>query len=212
MSTKALTIGIAAVLVAGIAIITITAGGEHGDSVDPRETDGAFIVEMTPHHESAIEMAKVAEKSAEHPEVKQLAAAIISTQAEEIAQLSKIHTRLFGLPVSEGKHGTLGLGEHQMGMGGDMTMLESEKPFDRAFIDMMVPHHQGAIRMARVELESGDDEELMGLAQAIVDAQSREIEEMNSWREDWYGSASPAGGVPAEDEGAMPEGMMMEHG
>lgn len=52
----------------------------------------------------------------------------------------------------------------------------------------------------------------MGLAQAIVDAQSREIEEMNSWREDWYGSASPAGGVPAEDEGAMPEGMMMEHG
>lgn len=139
MSTKALTIGIAAVLVAGIAIITITAGGEHGDSADPRETDGAFIVEMTSHHESAIEMAKVAEKRAEHPEVKQLAAAIVSTQAGEIDQLSKIHTQLFGLPVSQGKHGTLGLGEHQMGMSADMAMLEGEKPFDRAFIDRWFP-------------------------------------------------------------------------
>lgn len=73
MSTKALTIGIAAVLVLGIAIITITAGGEDGNSADPRETDAAFIVEMPPHHESAIEMAKVALKRAEHPEIKELA-------------------------------------------------------------------------------------------------------------------------------------------
>jgi uncharacterized protein (DUF305 family) len=215
LSTKALTIGIAAVLVVGIAIIAVIMGGDHGghgDSANARETDGAFIVEMTPHHESAIEMAKVALKRAEHPEIKTLARAIISSQAEEIAELATIHSQLFGVPVSQGSHGTLGLQEHQMGMSGEMAMLDTAKPFDRAFIEMMAPHHQGAIRMARVELQSGEDNELMGIAQAIVEAQTREIEEMNAWRKDWYGSSSPTGGVPAEEEGATPNHMTMDHG
>lgn len=99
-----------------------------------------------------------------------------------------------------------------MGMGADTVMLGAEKPFDRVFIDMMVPHHQGAIRMSRVELQSGEDNELMRIAGAIIGAQSSEIKEMNSWREDWYGSPSPAGGVPAEEEGDMSDHTMMEHG
>jgi uncharacterized protein (DUF305 family) len=53
---------------------------------------------------------------------------------------------------------------------------------------MMIPHHQGAIRMARIELAQGEDEELTELATAIIEAQSHEIEEMNSWRERWYGA------------------------
>lgn len=56
--------------------------------------------------------------------------------------------------------------------------------------------------MARVELEKGESPGLLRLAQAIVDAQSKEIDEMNQWRIDWFGSMSPAGGVPAEEEGA----------
>lgn len=36
----------------------------------------------------------------------------------------------------------------QLGMAGDMSALDGAQPFDRAFIDAMVPHHQGAIRMA----------------------------------------------------------------
>jgi hypothetical protein len=65
---------------------------------------------------------------------------------------------------------------------------------------MMIPHHQGAIRMARIELEQGEDDELTELATAIIAAQSHEIEEMNSWREQWYGAPSPGGGAPPEDE------------
>lgn len=209
LSTKALTIGIAAVLAVGIAVIALTAGGEdHSEAA--RETDGAFIVAMTPHHESAIEMAQVALRRAEHPETEQLARQIAATQASEIDQLGTIHTRLFGVPVSKGEHGTLGLETHQMGMDGDTASLAKAKPFDREFIDLMVPHHQGAIRMARVELQSGEDPRLTKIARSIVAAQSREIEQMNAWRERWYGTASPAGGVPAEEE-AMPDHSMMEH-
>jgi uncharacterized protein (DUF305 family) len=86
----------------------------------------------------------------------------------------------------------------------DVAALEKARPFDLTFIDTMIPHHQGAIRMARIELERGSDEELANLATAIIEAQSREIEEMNAWRERWYGSPSPAGGVPPADEAEAP--------
>lgn len=72
----------------------------------------------------------------------------------------------------------------------------SAKPFDRQFIDMMVPNHQGAIRMARVELKRGKNTHLREIASAIVKAQAKEIREMNAWRTDWYGAPSPSGGVP----------------
>ncbi len=207
MSTKAVTIGIAAVLVIGIAVITLTSGG--GASESAQATDGAFIVEMTPHHESAIEMANVALEQAEHPEIKELAQAIVATQAQEIDELAAIHSDLFDLPVSQGAHGTLGMEEHQMGMDGESAELAGERPFDRAFIDMMIPHHQGAIRMARIEQQSGEDDQLMTIADAIIVGQAKEIEEMNAWRVDWYGSPSPAGGIPAEEE--APSHSMMGH-
>lgn len=202
MSTRNLTIAIAAIIVALFAVITVTSGGGE-DSADAKETDGAFIVGMIPHHESAIEMAEIAAEEAEHPEVKELAGQIVSAQAAEIDDLQRIHQRLFGQPISQASHGTLGMAEHEMGMGMDASELRGAQPFDREFIDMMVPHHQGAIRMARVELASGEDADLMQISEAIIDAQTREINEMNRWRTEWYGKPSPAGGVPTEQEGMM---------
>jgi uncharacterized protein (DUF305 family) len=63
--------------------------------------------------------------------------------------------------------------------------------FDLAFIDAMIPHHQSAIMMAQVALERAEHPELKSLAQAIVDAQRREIEQMQAWREAWSGAATP---------------------
>lgn len=209
MSPRTLIIAIAAVLVAGIAVITITAGGE--DSADAKDTDGAFIVEMTPHHESAVEMAEVAERRAEHQEVKDLAAQIVSTQTAEIAALEQEHQRLFGQPTNKADHGTLGLPMHEMGMHMDPADLEAATPFDSAFIDMMIPHHQGAIRMARIELSQGEDPDLANIAEAIIDAQANEIREMNEWRVEWYGKPSPAGGVPAEAEASTPSHEELGH-
>ena len=53
---------------------------------------------------------------------------------------------------------------------------------DRDFVAMMIPHHQGAIDMAKVELASGKDPEIRRLARDIVAAQEREIGQMKAWQ------------------------------
>jgi uncharacterized protein (DUF305 family) len=52
---------------------------------------------------------------------------------------------------------------------------------DKDFVMMMLPHHQGAIDMAKVELKYGTDQTLRALAEAIIEAQEKEIKEMNEW-------------------------------
>jgi uncharacterized protein (DUF305 family) len=200
MSWKTAIGAIAAAAAIVVAIVLIAGGGD--DTADAAETDDDFIAQMTVHHQSAIEMAEMARERGEHPQIKQLADAIVQAQADEIDEMEASHERLFGEGVQGHEHGDLGLSEDEMGAHADMAELESAEPFDQAFIDMMIPHHQGAIRMARVELENGEDGEIAAIAEAIIEAQSREIEQMNRWRKQWYGAISPAGGVPAPTEEA----------
>jgi uncharacterized protein (DUF305 family) len=53
---------------------------------------------------------------------------------------------------------------------------------DKDFVMMMIPHHQGAIDMARVELEYGKDPMLREMAQQIIEAQEKEIATLKAWQ------------------------------
>jgi uncharacterized protein (DUF305 family) len=63
-----------------------------------------------------------------------------------------------------------------------MNVKPTGKP-DKDFALMMIPHHQGAIDMAKVELQYGTDPELRQLATDIVAAQEKEIAQMKAWLE-----------------------------
>lgn len=57
--------------------------------------------------------------------------------------------------------------------------------FDKAFISEMIIHHQGAIDMANLAKENAGHEEIKGLAEDIIAAQTKEIEMMRQWQKDW---------------------------
>lgn len=191
------------VLVAGVALAACGSDDDTADSGSASQTapgngtDRAFVADMIPHHESAVDMAKIAQQRGKSEFVKNLADDITRTQNAEITTMRAIASRLDDAGV---KAKDLGVPEHQMGMDNDLAVLRKADPFDREFIDMMIPHHQGAIRMARVELAKGSSTQAKKLAEQIIASQSREIDAMNMHRTAEFGAASPAGGVPAADD------------
>jgi uncharacterized protein (DUF305 family) len=146
-------------------------------------SDKAFIDAMVPHHQGAVDMAEVARQNAEHEEIKELSRNIISTQRAEIEELKAIKQQEFG--TSEVPMEMSAQEMQMMGMT-DPEALANKDPFDRAFIDAMIPHHQSAIEMAQVALEESDNPRIKELAGNIVTAQQREIEQMLQWRQAWY--------------------------
>lgn len=199
-------VGLAVTAVGLIAVIAFSSGTHHAVETGSG-VDLAFALEMVPHHQDAVEMAKVAQTKAQRPAIRSLADDIITAQSREISALQSINRRL----ASDGSQPAelLDGGEHSMSMGTTMdnngnamsllalAALRNADPFDQAFIDAMIPHHQVAILMAREVLSRGADPEVRTVASAVIEAQSREITQMNKWRKAWYGAESPAGAVPA---------------
>jgi len=160
--------------------------------------DRAFVADMVAHHESAVEMAKIAQQRGESAFVKDLAGDIVRTQSKEIATMRREDEALAAGGV---KRDSLGVPEHMMGMDGDVAALRTANPFDRAFLTMMIAHHEGAIVMARAELDKGADQQLEALAQDIRTAQQRELTAM---REHLGETGASGGATEDEEHGADP--------
>jgi len=90
---------------------------------------------------------------------------------------------------------------HDGGHGDHMAMSE-DLPFDAAFIDSMVVHHEGAVQMATELVENTERPELLAMADAIIATQSSEIAQMQAWREEWFGDLAASEGMDM-DMGAM---------
>src|SRR6266542_6340645 len=154
--------------------------------------DEQFIDMMVPHHEGALAMARLAQERAERPEVRQLAEDILRSQDAEISRMRQWRREWFGnettpsmnkMPMLGGMAGMMGDSGQTMDMAADVERLRSASgPFDIAFIDTMIPHHQSAIEAGRLALQQSARPEIKDLALAIIEAQQREIGQMQAWR------------------------------
>lgn len=76
---------------------------------------------------------------------------------------------------------------HNMGM---MNLGPADDNYDLRFIDAMIPHHQGAIEMAKQVQQKSMRPEMKKLADDIIKAQEKEIKQMQQWRKEWYPQAN----------------------
>jgi uncharacterized protein (DUF305 family) len=182
-------------VLAGILVGALLAACGGVEPPPGRDTERAFLQSMVPHDTSSVGMARVAEQEARSRFVKDLARHIRASQTSEIRRMGPIHLRLFGRPLEPDPtvHDRLGLTAQQAGtdsLGGE-AMLRGRRPFDRAFVDEMVPHHRGAIAMAMAVLAKSQDDEIRSLARTIVTTRQDEIARMEAFREREYGGRAP---------------------
>ena len=159
---------------------------------DPSATsapyDLQFIDTMSAHHQSAIDMAKMVDGKTQNAELKKFAAQIIADQGKEIAQMKEWREKWYaGKPAAKNMEMSGMMDSMKMMMEGDMKKMEmaSGKDFDLMFLDMMTPHHAGAITMAKEALTKADHPEIKTLSNQIIKAQDSEIKMMADWKSKW---------------------------
>lgn len=194
----------AAAVLAALALVVSGCGSDDDptsasdNAATGNQLDAMFVTGMIPHHQSAIDMARLGESSAKHEEIKTLSANIIESQQAEIEQMNTLATELPNAKNSM-------MSEQEMaGMMSDVDSLENANNFDKAFIDAMIPHHQSAVRMANRVIADGENPEVKKLAQAIVKAQAKEIADMQTWRTEWFGAPLP--NAESSSMGSMHDG------
>ena len=171
---------------------------EHND------VDITFAQRMIPHHQQAIEMAKMATDRAQRAEVKSLAEQIRTAQGPEITQLidflaawgaeapapgsmsgGTTGTDDSGMAGTPGMNGTAMPGMNGTAMPGMMTDAQMQElrnttgtMFDTMFLQMMIEHHRSAVTEAQQEVDNGSNPQAKQLATKIVADQNAEIDRM----------------------------------
>lgn len=106
------------------------------------------------------------------------ALAFIAGTSAALAQtpaMDKKHSMMPGMAAGGDMHGSM------MGMMKNMESMKMSGDADRDFATMMKMHHQGAIDMAQMELQSGKDAKMRAIAKGIIKAQQKEIKEFDRW-------------------------------
>ena len=147
---------------------------EHGPA------DVMFAQMMVPHHEQALEMSRIVLAEEGVPEdVQTLAQQIEAAQAPEITRMQDM---LAAWGVTDAQH------MDHSGHGGMEGMLTEEQLQNlrdaegpeaaRLFLEGMIEHHQGAVGMAKTQLDDGQNPQARALAEDVIAAQEEEIAQM----------------------------------
>jgi len=143
-----------------------------------------FMQMMIVHHQSAIDMAKLIPTNTKRPELIKLGQDIIAAQSKEIGDMTSWLAKWNNAKPLADSMSVPGM----MTMMSDMDKLKTAKDenFDKQFLTMMIAHHQQAVNMANLVATKTQRPELNTLAQAIIKAQTMEIDQMTGWQKAWF--------------------------
>ena len=146
--------------------------------------DVDFLVNMIPHHQGAILSSKKLLETTKNEELIKLANNIINEQEKEVKEFTDLVKELEAKNTSYSDIDTAAVGnemEYIMNiMMEDMSSIEVTNNEDINFLRGMIPHHQGAVDVSKKILEYTKDEKIKEIANRIINAQEKEISDMNN--------------------------------
>jgi uncharacterized protein (DUF305 family) len=153
-------------------------------SVAPRESptlnldDATWLAMMLAHHQQAVDMSDFPLDQTKNREIKDLATQIRGAQYPEMEYMN-------GILYENGYREPIDIEVHLIHMQGMLTDEEMAElgsliglEFDRAFLEAMIRHHEGAISMSENMLVNGSNAQVKELAAKIIEAQNIEIVQM----------------------------------
>ena len=161
---------------------TTSASGE-AIAAENNDADVMFAQMMIPHHQQAVEMSEMLLAKDNIPaNVRDFAQGVVAAQGPEIERMNAMLTAWDEEPMSE-SGGMEGM-DHGSSMDGmmseeDMQQLEDAQGTEaaRLYLEQMTVHHEGAVDMARDEVDNGENPQAVALAQQVIEDQEAEIQE-----------------------------------
>lgn len=162
--------------------------------------DLAYIDSMIPHHASVVELSEAALDELEDERLIEIAQAVIDTQPAEMEQLMAFRDAWYPdepedvsddrmhemMMITMAAHESCGHDDHMYLMDGEWLVEEFNDAEDKDihFIDLVIPHHEMAVRQSQVGIELAEHEELRQFCEEVVRVQSEEIELLKLVREE----------------------------
>ena len=118
------------------------------------------------------------------------ALAACSTTTPETSASTTVAIKPSSSPAAETAMPSMDNTHNMSNMHMTMDLGSADANFDLRFIDGMIPHHKGAVEMAKEAQQKSQRPEVKKLADEIITAQAKEITELQTWRKQWYPNAS----------------------
>lgn len=156
---------------------SMTGGSSEGNIMGDRE----FLGDLIAHHEGAIAMAKTARVYSSRPEIIKFSDDVIAMETSNVEQAYVWRRDWYG----ETSHIYLDQTDKKVSMIRDMGIKDDA--FDLRFLDAMIDHHEGAIKMLGDIIVPTSKKEIHEMATGGIIGLSKDVEIMKKWRSEWYG-------------------------
>ncbi len=143
------------------------------------DVDQDFAGLMIGHHQAGIAMSSVLLQHGKNDELKKIAESIMATQGKEIDALMP-HAPTASSTSTEVPADAPSRKLHEV-MVHPVDDYPLTKDVDKDFAGLMIIHHEGAIEMAKIQLQHGKNDALKSMAQTMIDVQTKEIEQLKKF-------------------------------
>ncbi len=144
--------------------------------------DYDFANLMIMHHQMAIDMSRVQIEKGNDQSIKDMANGIVVAQEIEIREMQQF-IQNYRIPKNNNQtSNSYKIASEMKTMMDEMNAVKMTNNIDKDYVAMMIPHHESAVTMAKMQLLFGTQNVLVDLSKNIIEDQSFEIDEFKNWQ------------------------------